>query len=111
MQAQTLQPREAVAFKPADVYEVVSNRTRRRLLTYLRVEAQPVDDLVLADEFQLSTLKLRHHLELLHRHGLVRLYKTDPNGWRVSFSRIGWARLRRQWQDAPVRSVGMGLVV
>ena len=98
-------PRQSAAFRPAAAYEALSNTTRRRLLDYLRTSG-PCVTLVLADEFELSNLKVRHHLDVLKAAGLVRLRPANAGDQIATFSPIGWARLKRQWENGMQHRVG-----
>ena len=98
-------PRKEQPFRPATAYEALSNTTRRRLLDHLRT-AGPSAALALADEFELSNLKVHHHLDVLRAAGLIRLRRCDAGDQIATFSPIGWARLKRQWEDGMQQRVG-----
>ena len=103
-----LTPRFTAPFRPATAYEVVANPTRRRLLELLRAHG-PTDVLDLADELELSNLKLNHHLELLADLSLVRVAQRGER--RVAkFRPVGWARLKKQWEEGTHRRVGLVVV-
>ena len=102
----TLPARAEEAFRPATAYQALHHPTRRRLLSVLRVRgAQTFAEL--ADDLELSNLKLHFHLQLLEEAGLVRFRKTrdaTPLADRaVVFRPIGWVRMKKLWGEGMER--------
>lgn len=103
----TFSPKVSLPFRPASAYEVLSNVTRRRILDYLRLNGS-TDLLKLADEFALSNLKIYHHIELLEDNNLVKVTQKGNNRY-ASFRPIGWARLKKNWEESMQGSFSLRL--
>ena len=101
----TFSPKATIPFRPATAYEVMSNASRRRILDYLRINGS-TELYKLADEFGLSNLKICHHIELLRDSQLIRVSQVGSSTV-IAFSPIGWARLKKQWENAMEGRLGM----
>ena len=91
------------AFRPATAFQALQSPTRRRLLGLLKAQGA-TDFTELADQLQISNLKLNYHLDLLEHAGLVRFRKTrqtavSPTERTVVFRPVGWARMKKLWGD------------
>ncbi len=98
-------PSRPEAFRPAAALQALDSPTRRRLLQVLQAQG-PTDFTPLADQLQISSLKLNYHLGLLEEAGLVRFRKTrhrDANSSAaertVIFRAVGWARMKKLWGE------------
>jgi len=101
----TLPQRLRSPFRPALAYEVFSNVKRRQVLDHLRRHgASSIRSL--AEDFQLSELRIRNHISLLHEAGLVRLRK-GSEATIVHFSPVGWARLKNRWEAGMNNQLGL----
>jgi len=103
-----LSVQQEVSITPASAYEVISHPTRRKILDFLRRQG-PTELLVLADEFELSTLKVRNHVHILTEAGLVKVRQRGGQQL-VSFRLVGWARLKRNWVKGMTTRIGLSKV-
>ncbi len=101
-------PTRPEAFRPAAALQALDSPTRRRLLQVLQTQG-PTDFTPLADQLQISNLKLNYHLGLLEEAGLVRFRKTrnrdtgeSPVERTVVFRAVGWARMKKLWGEGMV---------
>ncbi len=101
----TLSPALRAPLRPALAYEVFSNVLRRRLLDHLRITGAS-SMRALAEDFDLSELRMRNHISLLEEAGLVRLRK-GSEATIVHFSPVGWARLKTRWEAGMGNSLGL----
>lgn len=102
---QTLSPRTITSVRPALAYEVLSNVVRRRVLDHLRINgASSVR--AIAEDFGLTELRMRNHINLLEEAALVRLRK-GSDATIVHFSPVGWARLKKRWQVGMENRIGL----
>ncbi len=104
----TLAPTFPTALRPADALRALSNPQRLRVLNYLR-EHGPATLTDLGERLNLPELRLRHHVNELIGIGLVRL-KPGGGGSVVSYSAVGWARLRRKL-ELGITDMSSGLTV
>jgi len=102
---QTLSPRAFNAVRPALAYEVLSNVVRRRLLDHLRINGAS-SIRALAEDFFLTELRMRNHVQLLEEAGLVRVRKGSDTTI-VHFSPVGWVRLKKRWQVGMEKRFGL----
>jgi len=102
---QILSPRIIRSVSPALAYEVLSSVVRRRMLDNLRLNGAS-SIRALAEDFDLSELRIRNHLNLLEQAQLVRLRK-GKSATIVHFSPVGWARLKKRWQSGMENTIGL----
>jgi len=60
----------------------------------------------LAEDFQLSELRMRNHISLLQEAGLVRL-REGREATIIHFSPVGWARLKKRWEAGMNNRIGL----
>ncbi len=100
-------PSRSEAFRPAAALQAIDSPTRRRLLQLLKHQG-PTDFTPLADQLQISNLKLNYHLGLLEEAGLVRFRKTrgvqaaGSSERTIIFRPVGWARMKKLWGEGMV---------